>query len=169
VADTSPPEMGVDQYLGFSFNQTTTSVVIKESKMKKAILVVAIIGAFLSAGAEAQTIRATDIPGLQWEKLMTNAKGNLTVEFRKGDELPVAFRASGDLFETSREGVSYIIVKRTFWLKMNGSEVQMSLDGSSYKNLNETVGGSFSARAGSGDEDGIAHAINLVLEANLKE
>jgi hypothetical protein len=85
-----------------------------------------------------------------------------------GDELPVSFSAKGDLLETSRTGVSYVSVKRNFWLKVQGNNVQLSLDGNTYKAITEMLTGSFMAGADSEENGGVANSIHLVLKAALR-
>lgn len=136
--------------------------------MKKAMIVVAMFGLLLTGAAEAKTIRATEMTGSLWQRLTAGTAEELIVEFRQGDELPVSFTAEGDLIETSRAGVSYVSVKRNFWLKLQNNDVQMSLDGSAYRPVKDMLTGSLTAGAGSEENGGIANAINLGLKANLK-
>lgn len=135
--------------------------------MKTKIALLA-IGVLLSNLAEAKTIRATEMNSSLWSRLMAGAAEELVVEFRQGDELPVSFSAEGDLLETSRVGVSYVSVKRNFWLKIQGDTLEMSLDGAAFKPVKDMVSGSFTAGAGSEQNGGIANAINFGLKANLK-
>lgn len=125
-------------------------------------------GLLLTGAAEAKTIRATEMTGSLWQRLTAGTAEELIVEFRQGDELPVSFTAEGDLIETSRAGVSYVSVKRNFWLKLQNNDVQMSLDGSAYRPVKDMLTGSLTAGAGSEENGGIANAINLGLKANLK-
>ncbi len=136
--------------------------------MKNVFGVVMMLSLLLGSSAEAKTIRATEMSGSLWSRLTAGSAEELIVEFRQGDELPVSFSAEGDLLETSRVGVSYVQVKRSFWLKLENNDVQMSLDGTAFKPIKDMVTGSLTAGAGSGDNGGIANAINLGVKANLK-
>lgn len=136
--------------------------------MKTVVGVMMMLGLLMVSGAEAKTIRATEMNGSLWSRLTAGTAEELIVEFRQGDELPVSFSAEGDLLETSRVGVSYVAVKRSFWLKLEKNEVQMSLDGAAFKPIKDMVAGSFTAGAGAGDNGGIANALNFGLKANLK-
>ncbi len=124
----------------------------------------------LSSVSHAKTVRATAINSDLWSRHTVGASTELIVEFRQGDELPVTFASEGDLIEASQSGVSYVTVKRNFWLKLIGNDVQMSLDGTAYKPLSDVVTGSFSASSGSGSGSGggPTNAINLVFAAYLK-
>lgn len=133
--------------------------------MKKVILICALT-LLTAVSAEAKTIRATEMNASLWQRLQAGAAEELVVEFRQGDELPVSFSAEGDLLETSRVGVSYVRVKRNFWLRLENNNVRMSLDGTSFKPIPELLTGSF--HAGAGDHDGIANAVNLTLKAMLR-
>ena len=137
--------------------------------MKKQITVLAVAGALLmSAQVQARTVRAGDMTASQWSQLMSQGSEELTVEFRQGDEIPVSFGSTGDLLETTTTGVSYVKVKRQFWLQLGERGVQMSLDGNSFRPLQDVVTGSFSAGAGSAQPGIPVNAINLMLKANLK-
>lgn len=118
--------------------------------------------------ANAKTVRATEMNSDLWSKLTAGISSELIVEFRQGDELPVTFSSKGDFLETVQIGTSYVEVKRDFWLKLQGNDVQMSLDGNTYKPISDVATGSFSAGANSGSNGGPANAINLVLESYLK-
>jgi len=134
--------------------------------MKNVLAVTMMLNLLFVGNAEAKTIRATEMNGSLWSQLTAGVAEKLIVEFRQGDELPVSFSAEGDLLETSRVGVSYVLVKRNFWLKLENGEVQMSLDGTAFKPVEHMLTGSFNA--GAGDIGGIANAINLGLKAKLK-
>ncbi|MCB9027382.1 MAG: hypothetical protein H6625_13755 [Bdellovibrionaceae bacterium] len=122
----------------------------------------------IGGNANAITIQATEMNSDLWAKLTAGMSSELIVEFRQGDELPVAFSSKGDFLETVQVGTSYVEVKRDFWLKLKGNDVLMSLDGATYKPISDITTGSFSAEASSGSNGGPANAINLVLESYLK-
>lgn len=136
--------------------------------MRNVFSVLIVLSLLLGSAAEAKIIRATEMNGSLWTRLMVGSAEELIVEFRQGDELPVSFSAQGDLIETSRTGVSYVSVKKNFWLKLESNNVQMSLDGTVFKPIEETITGSFTAGAGSGDNGEVANAISFGLRANTK-
>jgi len=137
--------------------------------MKKAKTLLIAGCLLLCAGAsEAKTIRATEMNSSLWSSLSNRALSELIIEFRQGDELPVSITAEGDLMETTQSATSYIGVKKNFWLKVQQDEIQMSLDGTNFKNINEVVTGSIEAGTGSDQSGGIANAITLALKAFLK-
>ncbi|MCO5144198.1 MAG: hypothetical protein M9962_14005 [Oligoflexia bacterium] len=136
--------------------------------MKTIITITMLLSSIFCFSVEAKTIRATELSNNIWDKINSYGSEEITVEFRQGDELPVSFYASGDLLETSREGSSYIRIKRDFWIRLKNEKVTMSLDNREYKPLSEMLMGSFQAGAGSEDNGGIAHIIRLNLDARLK-
>jgi hypothetical protein len=90
------------------------------------------------------------------------------VEFRQGDRLPVSLSTKGDFLETVEAGNAYVNVKRNFWLKLKDNDVQVSLDGVTYKPIKDVVAGTFSAGTSADESGGVAGALNVALEAYLK-
>ena len=122
----------------------------------------------LSLPANAKTIRASELSSTEWSEI-SKGKEVITVEFRLGDELPVSFSAKGDFLETSRAGVSYVKVKKSFWLRLEKpDELDASLDGITFKPLKDIANGSFEAGAGQTLPGVPVNAINLVLTAVAK-
>jgi hypothetical protein len=143
----------------------------KEKNMKTFKLIIAIIGMLVlsnAALARVRTIRAIDMGNSMWSDLARGKLGDIIVEFRQGDELPVNFEAQGDLLETKQPSISYVTVKKNFWLRLSQNEVEISFDGNEFKKLNESVTGSIEAGAGSAVNGGVADAINIVFKAFLK-
>lgn len=129
------------------------------------------IGALLLTGlAEAKTLRVADLPGPLWSTETQKALNGITIEFRRGDQLPVNVVAEGDLLETTRPAASLIGVKRDFWLRFAGNDVRISLDGVDFKRLNEVISGdgSLGIDAGTAPDGGVASAINILFRAHLK-
>jgi hypothetical protein len=89
----------------------------------------------------------------------------ITIEFRRGDQLPVTVTAAGDLIETTQQATSYVGVKRDFWIKAEDDKIMISFDGQSFRPFNEALTGHFQAGAGGG---GIASAIQIGFAAYLK-
>ncbi len=137
-----------------------------ENMFNKINHLIIVTGLCLSAAAQAKTIRATDINAEALAQLATGEATELIIEFIKGDELPVTFSSTGDLFEITQQEASYITIKKDFWIKINKGHYTFSLNGSSYKPITEALTGSFKASLGS--NNGPANAINLLLEAYLK-
>lgn len=136
--------------------------------MKTVITMIVTFGLLIVSGAEAKTLRATEMNSSLWQRLSAGSAEELVVEFHQGDELPVSFNAAGDLLETSRAGVSYISVKRNFWIKLKNNDVQISFDGNTYKAIKESLTGSLSLGAGADENGGIANTINVGFEAKVK-
>ncbi|MBX2993605.1 MAG: hypothetical protein KF681_02245 [Bdellovibrionaceae bacterium] len=121
-----------------------------------------------TAQAQGRTVRATELSGSMWSDLTKGKLSDVVVEFRQGDELPVTFEAEGDLIETRRASVSYIGVKKNFWLRLSQRDVEISFDGVAFKKLGDALSGSLEAGAGSAQNGGVADAINLMFKAYLK-
>jgi hypothetical protein len=142
--------------------------------MRKTIVMVAgLLGLLLlgisdvGAAAPAKAMRAVDMTSEDWSELQ-KAKQEVIVEFRQGDEIPVSFSSEGDLLESTVTGVGYVKVKRSFWMRICQSGIEMSLDGSQFKPLSDVVSGSFTAGAGAQTPGVPVNAINMMLKATLK-
>jgi hypothetical protein len=150
-------------------NITTYVVNSKETTMRKTMHIVIVALGLCAAGiSEAKTVRATEMTSSLWSKLTAGTADELIVEFRHGDQLPVSITAKGDFLETAQAGVTYVNVRRNFWLKLQNNDVQMSIDGSTFKPIKDVVGGMLTAGANAEESGGIANAINIALEAYLK-
>ncbi len=133
----------------------------------KAFLTIAIF-IFLAGTVEAKTIRATEMSATLWSEISQGTAGDITVEFRQGDELPVSVTADGDLMQTTKPGVSYVSIKKNFWLRLQASDVQLSLDGTNYRNIKDALSGRLEAGAGAIQNGGTARAIDISFKAYLK-
>lgn len=133
----------------------------------KHLFVLALASALMGLQAQAKTVRATDLIAQGWNDLSKLEEGT-TIEFRQGDELPVSLSAEGDLLETTRNEVSYVGVKKNFWVRIQKNDVLMSLDGVNYKKIQDSVTGMISADASTPENGGAANAINIKFIANLK-
>lgn len=118
--------------------------------------------------ASAETVRATDLDGSFWSTMSAGKLGDLIIEFRSGDELPVTLTAEGDLMQTTQSSTSYVGIKRNFWLKVQKQAVQISFDGVIFKEISEALTGSLNAEAGSQQNGGVANTINVVFKAFVK-
>lgn len=135
--------------------------------MKRIFTVLALFATIVAAAtSEAKTVRATEItPGMLAQLKSNDA---LVVEFRQGDQLPVNISAVGDLIETAGSGSTVVTVKRNFWLMLQNNDVQISLDGSTYKPIKEVLTGSLSADAEASQPGSPANLINVVFATYLK-
>lgn len=137
--------------------------------MKQTLLTgIAILGLLLltQAGeAKPRTVRATDMTAEMWSKSATE---EITVEFRQGDQLPVAIAAQGDLIETAHPESINVSVKRDFWIRLTGNVPQISFDGTNFRKVPEVLNGALSAGAGIDPNGGFANALNVVLSAYVK-
>ena len=139
--------------------------------MRNVKMVLVMAGMLLLSGAaqaSGKVVRATEMVSTMWSDLSRGKMGDVTVEFRQGDELPVSFEAQGDLVETRQTAVSYVGIKKNFWLRLSQNNVEISLDGTTFKKLSDVLTGSLEAGAGSAQNGGVADAINIVFKAFLK-
>lgn len=139
--------------------------------MKNMKMVAVIVGMLLLAGgaeASAKVMRATEMGSVMWSDLSHGKLSDVIIEFRQGDELPVSFAAEGDLIETKRSSVSYIGIKRNFWISLSQNDLKLSLDGVNFKKFSDLLTGSLEAGAGSDQNGGVANSINIVFKAFLK-
>ncbi len=139
--------------------------------MKTLLSTTLILGALFIGGtttAQPKILRAGEMSSQQWSELTASDSQDIIVEFRQGDEIPVSFTSEGDLIETVQTGVSYIKVKKSFWLQLQNDNVKISLNGVSFKNLNDVIRGSFSAGASANTPGIPVNSIHLMLKAFLK-
>ncbi|MBL7544128.1 MAG: hypothetical protein JNL11_09940 [Bdellovibrionaceae bacterium] len=135
-------------------------------KMKLLVAGVLLLSAVVQAGGK--VFRATDMGTTTWSDLAKGKLGDVVVEFRQGDEVPITFEAQGDLVETKQASVNYVGIKRNFWLRLSQNDIEISMDGTTFKKLNEVLTGSLEAGAGSAQNGGVADAITIMFKAFLK-
>ncbi len=136
--------------------------------MKLAFVIAGMLLLSNASHASGKAVRATEMGPTVWADLSSGKLGEMTVEFRQGDELPISFEAQGDLFETKQTAINYIGIKKNFWLRLSQNDVHISLDGITFKKLSDVLTGSLEAGAGSAQSGGVADAINIVFKAFLK-
>ncbi len=140
--------------------------------MKMQITMVVAISALVLATyfteGQSKTLRAGEMTAAQWGQLNSAPPKDVVVEFRMGDEIPVSFSSEGDLLETVQTGVSYVKVKQNFWIRLDKNDVQMSLDGTNFKDVKDVISGSFEAGAGSQNIGLPVNTIQMILKAKLK-
>lgn len=139
--------------------------------MKQVKIKLIMVGMLLLSGAtQARTkvMRATDMGTTMWSDLSHGKLGDVVVEFRQGDELPISFEAQGDLIESKQNSISYVGVKKSFWLRLSQNLIEISLDGTVFKKMNDVLTGSLEAGTGSDQNGGPANSINIMFKAFLK-
>ena len=104
----------------------------------------------------------------KWSELYQGKMQEVTIEFREGDELPMTFVAEGDLFATSQSPVTYISIKRNFWIKISENALVMSLDGVTFKPFTQVITGSFNVGGKPDQTTGSIDSIQAVLKTYLK-
>lgn len=138
--------------------------------MKNAIQVIlATVALFSGNLVEAKTVRASEMSNAQWAQLYSGKAQDLVVEFREGDVLPVSLEAEGDLVATRQAGITYMDVKKNFWLKLDQDNLVMSLDGENFKPLNQLISGSLTAGAEKDPNSDVANSIKVRFNAYLKK
>ena len=136
--------------------------------MKMTFIMVGMFLLSIASQASGKVIRATEMGATMWSDLSRGKLGDVVVEFRQGDELPMSFEAQGDLVETRQTSVSYVGIKKNFWLRLSQNNVEISLDGATFKKMSDVLTGSLEAGAGLAQNGGVADAINVVFKAFLK-
>lgn len=139
--------------------------------MKNITMKLLVMGLFCASGAayaDGKVVRATDMAANMWSDLSKGKLRDVVIEFRQGDELPMTFEAQGDLVETRHASVSYVGIKKNFWLRVSRNEVEISWDGTVFKKLNEVLKGSFDVGAGSTENGGVANGIAMMFKAFIK-
>jgi hypothetical protein len=127
-----------------------------------------VIGLVSVAEAKTVSVQASKMTSAMWQKALSDPQDTTFIEFRQGDELPVAMSSEGDFLETRRPIEGSVTVKRNFWLLIYKGQIGASLDGVSYRTIDKLVSGSLTAGATADPAHGAANAINIVLKAELK-
>ncbi len=130
--------------------------------MRRVVQVLCGVSLFVASAAEAKTARFQSIKPEEWAGMMAGTS-DLTVEFRRGDLLPVDVKASGDLLATKGAGSVTIEVQQTFYLKAEGNDLLLSVDGVDFAPITDRVSGHLSASASSD-----LQAINPVTHLSLE-
>jgi hypothetical protein len=139
-------------------------------KKMTALLVALLLCSSLVAQAR-DLIRATELGSNFLTKIQKEEIKNVTIEFRVGDRLPITIRAEGDLFESVDNNPTFIEIKKTFFVRIDDSNVAMSFDGEIFKPFTDFVGGSLSIGASSEESDPNnfpAGAINVLFKSYIK-
>jgi hypothetical protein len=125
---------------------------------------------FVSTGVFANTIRATQLSSLNLNDMPADKFKDLLIEFRAGDEIPLNFAATGDLFLTTQASPVFVKIQKDFWLKFDGNELMISFDQQNYKKMKDALNGRITAGASTDHEGGgVAQGINVLFTANLKK
>src|SRR3989338_2561829 len=135
--------------------------------MKKAWFV-AVAVLCMGFAVQAAPVRFSELSSDTWEKFQKGEIGEMTVEFRKGDLVPVKVRAEGDLMGIDDPTTIYVTVKETFFIKFTQTALLMSRDNQDYKPFNELITGSFTAGAASDKNGGPVHSIDMLFKAFFK-
>jgi len=114
-----------------------------------------------------KNLRATEFASQSRDLSQSNGDSVTVIEFRKGDRLAIHLQLEGDLIETIDPAPSYVTVKRSFWVTLHAHTIEISLDGTHFKPLNQVVDKSLSLSPQE-DISGIAEAMNVTLRTILK-
>lgn len=132
------------------------------------LLMGTLLTVLMTFNVQAEILRATDLDSEVWKKFEKGEMETLTIEFRKSDVIPLNIKAGGELLETTDPRISYVTVKKTFFIRMSKGHILMSLDGQNYLPFNELVTGTLKAGVSSDSNGGIPHSIDIVLNAFLE-
>lgn len=133
-----------------------------------------ILALLLCSAVKADTgssIRVSKLGPEMMTKIQKGEVKNLVVEFKEGDRLPVNLKAEGELFESVDSNPIFVEVKKDFYVKVTGSNVQMSFDAVNFSPINELIRGSVSVGANSDNSNTVnfpASVINVIFSAFLK-
>ena len=117
-----------------------------------------------SSLALADNIRATNLNSVIVSDLLLSKKTHV-VEFRQGDQVPLNFKADGDLFDSKNDFDNILNIKRTFFIKVSQNNISLSMDGNVYKPIKEAIKGNLSVGSEASPIPGI---IQVLLEVYLK-
>ncbi len=115
-----------------------------------------------------QSIRATEVTPKMFAELEKGTSGDVVVEFRQGDRLPVSIKTEGDLLETVDSTATLVSVKRSFWLKLEQNQLTMSLDGQMFKPISQSLTGSLTVRGSGENIETPINAIHVLFKAYIK-
>lgn len=141
---------------------------MRSSKIFSAVLFGIFACAEVGMAGQSFFIRPSGLDRALLQKLKSGELEEVTVEFRKGDQLPVAFKTEGDLVESTDSTPSFVAVKRAFFVRMTQANFLMSLDGVHYLPIDQLVKGSLTMGARASDQDHIANGISIIFRSILK-
>ena len=119
----------------------------------------------IMAGEE-RIARLPELSASDLQLMMSGKLPGVTIEFRRGDKLPVRLDVHGDFLESDGSTATVLFVKTTFYVKVKKSRFYMSLDGHGFEPIKSVVEGEL--RIGvSGSSP--ASEVLLMLEAFLRE
>lgn len=140
--------------------------------LKKMFLVISTLLLCSTVNASVEnSIRVSKLSSELIARIQKGEANNLVVEFKEGDRLPVNLKAEGDLFESVDSNPTFVEVKKDFYVKVDSSNLFMSLDGVNYKPFNQMVRGSVSVGTNADGSNGAgfpAGAINFIFSAFLR-
>ena len=119
-----------------------------------------------ASNANAKTINASKLSENALNAFMSGESDDV-LEFQKGDEIKVTFKAEGDLLETTSGGPAMVKVKKTFYIKIDADQLLMSFDGQDYRPLKDTITGSLKGSA-SGDPAPVTD-LGIMLSVYVRE
>jgi hypothetical protein len=115
-----------------------------------------------------KTIRITKLDAVTLNQIISLKNKEYTIEFRKGDFIPLHFEAKGDFIETKKSLLNDLIVKRDFYIKIQEGNISLSLNGKRYKSLKKYIKGMISISTDAENHDHVPNLIKIILAAFLK-
>ena len=140
------------------------------SRRRAALVAASGFFAMVTAGsAVAETWRANELTPEVWRRLRQGEVAGMTIEFREGDRLPLSVKVAGHFAENLEPTPVWVTVKRHFFLRFDGPDVEVSLDGKNFRPHRDVLTGNLSVGFSTGGDGGVAEGAELGLEAWLKE
>lgn len=134
----------------------------------KTKIILLFLATFSAIASQAEVFRVGELTDQVWEQYDRGEIKELVIEFKKDDWLPVNTLVEGDFLESQTNEPNQLLVKRNFFVKMNEKSVLLSLDGLTYKPIQDMVRGSLQVGTSSGRRGGAANALNVTLRAFIK-
>ena len=128
------------------------------------VLGLALLASAPSKAGEDRLVRLADLSAAEVQAVVGGKLPNVTIEFRKGDRLPVKLDVQGDLVESDDSTATSLAVKTMFYVKVKKNKFYMSLDGHDFDPIKDLVGGNL----GVGVTGSPASEIKVSLDAYLK-
>ena len=111
------------------------------------------------ASVQAESIRFSELAQDELSNVL-KGKANQTVEFRKGDLIPLSFKVRGNLLSLAKNYANILKVEKDFFIKANRASIKISFDGYDYVDLKDALSGSLTVGA-SGSS--IPSILNILL------
>jgi hypothetical protein len=138
---------------------------MRKLAMKIAKLVLSAVVLLSSNAGLAKTLRPNELGKGGLQRFLQGQSDDV-IEFREGDQIPVALKVDGDILQSASSEPTMVEVKKGFFLKFESDELRMSWDGTEYLPYRDLIRGQLEAKA-SGDS--AVSNIEINFSAFVKE